>query len=187
MKRLFARRQAQSHFPDGRSFRYPLDPCPKVTVICDTLHAPGCTHVAESAWVDPHDLRTETLAAPASLLLDLPDGWMPQLPLVAFTGSRHGFLDVSDRERLWRRFGVPVFEQLIDDDGRIFASECEAHEGLHIDDWVSHTLTDGEVVVNGSPSGVAARQIAGLCGCGRIGPRLLDVRTAMRVLSAFGV
>ena len=101
-------------------FQYPLNPCPKVTVICDTMNvSSGCTHLAENNTINPHALRTETLAAPASMLLDLSEGWMPRFPLVAFTGTRHGFLNDVDRERLWRRFAVPVFEQLIDDQGNI--------------------------------------------------------------------
>ncbi len=33
---------------------------------------------------------------------------------------------------LWQMFGVPVYELLVSADGKIIASECEAHEGWHI-------------------------------------------------------
>src|SRR5688572_8502637 len=99
MKGRFARRPAP---PDeGRVFQYPLDPCPTVTVICDNLHVPaGCTRIAERDVIDPRRFRTETLAAPASVLLEMGHGWMPQYPMVAFTGARHGFFNDKDRERL---------------------------------------------------------------------------------------
>ena len=181
----FGKRQRNRGDAEGHFFRYPLAPCPKVTVICDTMHvSSGCIHVSEHDPVNQRILRTETLAAPASVLLDLNDGWMPRFPLVAFTGIRHGFLDNADRERLWRRFGVPVFEQLVDDQGRVFATECEAHAGLHIRESAGHTLVDGELFVDGRPSGIAASDSAGLCGCGRIGPRLLEVGPAMRLLAS---
>jgi hypothetical protein len=162
-------------------FRYPIEPCPKVTVICDSLKIPaGCSRLREQIRLQPEILKTETLAAPASVLVSLPGGWMPQFPLVAFTGSRHGFLDEQRRDGLWRRFAVPVFEQLLDNDGRVFASECEAHAGLHVDDTVRHTLTGNEVLVNGRPTGIAAREANGLCGCGRVGPRLLQAGPIIR-------
>jgi hypothetical protein len=38
---------------------------------------------------------------------------------------------------------VPVFEQILADDGSLLAMECEAHDGLHVEGW-------------GSSSGLAA-------------------------------
>jgi hypothetical protein len=38
----------------------------------------------------------------------------------------------AERDQLWRAFGVPLFEQIIDEDGRLLAAECEAHDGLHV-------------------------------------------------------
>jgi hypothetical protein len=40
----------------------------------------------------------------------------------------------SERERLWRSFGVPLFEQIVDPFCRLIAGECEAHDGLHVVD-----------------------------------------------------
>ena len=179
----FARRPAQPQ--QDRLFQYPLVPCPTVTVICDALHVPaGAARISERSAVEPHKLRTETLAAPASVLLEMGQGWMPQYPMVAFTGARHGFLDDDDRDRLWRRFAMPVFEQLVDDEGRVVASECEAHAGLHIYTPIRHVLSEGEILLDGRPSGIAARESSGLCGCGRIGPRLLEVGPAFRMIAA---
>jgi hypothetical protein len=41
----------------------------------------------------------------------------------------------ADRERLWARFLVPVFEQVAEN-GVLLAAECEAHCGLHIESGV---------------------------------------------------
>jgi hypothetical protein len=188
MKSRIIRWQQEPKQSGVRVFRYPLDPSPKLTVICDGIKVPsGCAHVSEGAFRNTPKLRSETLAAPASLLLDLGAGWMPKFPLVAFTGSKHGFLDAAGREQLWQRFAVPVFEQLIDDEGRIFAWECEAHSGLHIDTPLRHNIAQGEVLLNGSATGIAAREISGLCGCGRIGPRLLEVGPACRLPGDSGI
>jgi hypothetical protein len=39
----------------------------------------------------------------------------------------------AERDRFWRVFGVPLFEQIVDRSCRAIAKECEAHDGLHID------------------------------------------------------
>jgi hypothetical protein len=98
---------------------------------------------------------------------------------VVFTGNRYGFLDDEDRDAIWRRFGVPVFEQVLDDEGRIFASECEAHIGLHIDPGVHHSISNGELLLNGRPTGIHVRELSGVCGCGRSGARVLDAGPAL--------
>jgi hypothetical protein len=144
-------------------------------VVCDTLHVPpGCRHIPETERVDPNELKVQTIAAPASWLLSSElKGWYPMFPVIAFTGVQHGFIDTHHRDELWRRFGVPLFEELMDSEGRILASECEAHNGLHVNCSVEHTISDGELLLNGRASGIGARPIAGLCGCGQTSPRIM--------------
>jgi hypothetical protein len=59
----------------------------------------------------------------------------------------------ADRDCLWNRFRVPLFQQIIDIRGRLIAYECEAHGPLHV---VSET---------------AAQQLGAmrnrLCACGK--------------------
>ncbi|HEV3342634.1 MAG TPA: hypothetical protein VG125_19840, partial [Pirellulales bacterium] len=69
-------------------------------------------------------------------------------------------LTEEDRERLWRAFRVPVFEQRIDESGCLLAAECEAHDGLHIEARELHPRP-GEVLETAP------------CGCGRTTPRLI--------------
>jgi hypothetical protein len=38
----------------------------------------------------------------------------------------------DDRDRLWRLFGVPVFEQYLNERNEVLAMECDAHAGLHV-------------------------------------------------------
>lgn len=63
------------------------------------------------------------------------------------------------RDALWRAFRVPVFEQKIDESCLLLAFECEAHDGLHLED-LSLQPQEGEIVV------------VIPCGCGRMTPRL---------------
>lgn len=67
-------------------------------------------------------------------------------------------LTAERRERLWRAFRVPVFEQIIGERGALLAAECEAHAGLHIE---SAKYDPGNRPVETAP-----------CGCGRATPRL---------------
>lgn len=70
-------------------------------------------------------------------------------------------LTEDDRDVLWRRFGVPVFEQIIGLDGELLAAECEAHNGLHVmtpqRDWTPY------------------RKETSPCGCGKTTARLFPL------------
>jgi hypothetical protein len=79
--------------------------------------------------------------------------------VVVFTPKGEAGLTEYDRNIFWDAFGVPAFQQYLDRDNRLIATECDAHDGLHVygpvprrDDW---RLDD-------TP-----------CGCGNIRPRLM--------------
>jgi hypothetical protein len=116
--------------------------------------------------------QAETLALPASLLTSLPNSWSPSFPLVVFTGTRYGFIGEEERETIWRKYAMPVFEQLLDEKGRVLAVECEAHNGLHIEPELAHAISSGELIIDGSPISVLAEGRPGLCGCGRPDARI---------------
>ena len=59
------------------------------------------------------------------------------LPLVVFSSLRTGILSQQDRERLWQAFGLPFYEQIRDDEGRLLAYECDARDGFH---WVGEEV-----------------------------------------------
>ena len=122
------------------NLRYPLQPQPRsVTLIDGRAWQPG---------------EAETAVISARLLHKVwSDLWTPTFPVVVLTGPGHGILSEQDRDLIWRRWGVPIYEFLMDSAGKVVASECDAHEGLHV-----HGI------------GVQAEERE--CGCGVTGPML---------------
>jgi hypothetical protein len=89
--------------------------------------------------------------------------------LVSFTGTDHGEIHEEDRERFWRVFQVPVFEQRLGFDGRMIAYECEAHHGLHIETDLRYpTLRVG--------TRMTARIQHDCCDCGNASARVIAGR-----------
>ena len=90
--------------------------------------------------------------------------------LVAVAHPTDMLLTASDRDQLWRAFRVPVFEQVISPRGERLASECEAHDGLHVEteayDWTGYAIDK-------SP-----------CACGLRTPRVSSPVPAERARSA---
>jgi hypothetical protein len=64
-----------------------------------------------------------------------------KLAIVVFSSAElDGALEMHHRDLLWRAFGLPVFEQLRGEDGRVIARECEVHDGLHLDSGDAQAL-----------------------------------------------
>jgi hypothetical protein len=82
-------------------------------------------------------------------------------------------LTMEQRQQLWRAFRVPVFEQVVGENGALLAAECEAHAGLHIE---SPKLDLTGLPLENGP-----------CGCGRATPRIrLEGQTeAIRAAAAY--
>jgi hypothetical protein len=98
-------------------------------------------------------------------------------------------LGEAGRERLWAASGLPVFEQLCGLGGEVLASECDAHEGYHLDTNAAvFELLDGGLVLTsleglryptlrvrtGWP-GIIQRNA---CPCGSPSPRFLSASSA---------
>jgi len=79
--------------------------------------------------------------------------------VVVFTGDGDPGLNEYDRDMFWDVFGVPAFEQYLNRHNRLIASECDAHEGLHI--WAPSARREGWIR-DPSP-----------CACGDARPRLM--------------
>ena len=119
---------------------------------------------------DAHGLRTlapQALVAPLDTALDLAgrklrgDLDLPSLELaLVLTRLDENPLAPDQRDLIWRAFGVPVFEQLQDQNGRTLARECEVHDGLHVDAAAS------------LPAALAGELVNGHCECGNEAPRL---------------
>jgi phenylacetate-coenzyme A ligase PaaK-like adenylate-forming protein len=142
--------------------------------------------------------RAEAVAGPATALRylaeqALADGAaLPSLKygVIALAGIGHPPLSAEDRDLLWSAFHVPVFEQFRGLRGELLASECHAHQGMHV-----HT---GEAVFEGADGGLrellltsprdgnhAPLKLAtGLeaaiddspCACGETSPRLVGLQ-----------
>jgi hypothetical protein len=78
--------------------------------------------------------------------------------------KRDAWLTDPDRDWLWSAFRVPIFEQIIGESGELLATECEAHNGMHVQ---SAKLRCEQRDLDTTP-----------CACGRDSPRLFPVREA---------
>jgi hypothetical protein len=119
----------------------------------------------------------QVLVLPLGLALSLADQKqrglfdLPSLDtaMVVLTSTEDSPLADHHRDLLWHAFGVPVFEQLRGTDGAVIASECEAHDGLHLR--------------NSEPFHMPGEIVADHCACGLETPRLRSV-VSVRARSA---
>ena len=160
-------------------FRYPMDPAPRTAVLAACFRQPNLrpnypVRVFPQGWsAEVSAFAPGALAAPREQLLDLAAAECPPVfthAVIALASPGDPMLSAGDRERLWRAFRVPVFEQIIGPRGELLAAECEAHDGLHIEipglPWDGYRLETAP------------------CGCGRKTPRLTPAEFKERVRSA---
>ncbi len=127
--------------PSPQLFRSPLEHTPRTAILMAGFQPSSSIRVMAQNWSKGlKQFGASALAAPVGVLRSLADAIetgrqdAPSLRhfVVSFTGGEQGELAEADRERFWRAFRVPVFEQRLGFDGRVIAYECEAHNGLHI-------------------------------------------------------
>ncbi|MEP6716811.1 MAG: hypothetical protein ABJC09_14665 [Terriglobia bacterium] len=80
------------------------------------------------------------------------------IAFVVVTNLQNSPLLKHHRDILWKAFGLPIFEELRADDGRVIARECEVHNGLHVEDQ------------SGFPANADFE--TAVCDCGSERPRL---------------
>jgi len=142
---------------------YPIPPAPPTAILVEGFRPSGNTRVFEKGWgEEAAQFAPAAIAATPSQLDALRDASIPSLrnAVIALVRPADQRLTEEDRERLWRAFRVPVFEQRVDQSGRLLAAECEAHDGLHVESPEASPRSD-EVLETGP------------CGCGRTTPRLI--------------
>ncbi len=141
---------------------YPIPPAPPTAVLVPGFRSCGNTRVFERGWGEgAAQFAPAAIAATPAQLEALSGEPIPSLrnAVIALVRPGEPRLTEEDRERLWRAFRVPVFEQMIDQLGRLLAYECEAHDGLHVESpGISPRM--GEVLETAP------------CGCGKTTPRL---------------
>jgi hypothetical protein len=127
--------------PSPQKFHSPLEHTPKTAILLEAFEAAAGIKVMAQNWSKGlKQFGASALAAPVSVLRTLAgaiESGREEIPglrhfVVGFTDGEQGQLSEEDRERFWRVFQVPVFEQRVGFDGRVIAYECEAHQGLHI-------------------------------------------------------
>ena len=115
-------------------FQAPLDV--RTAILLDGFATTRRVRVFPEGWSERSSrFAPEMLAAGIPQLRELA-GRLDRPPishaLVAFRYQGDSPLKHEDRERLWRAFGVPVFEQYLDNRNELLATECIAHAGLHV-------------------------------------------------------
>ena len=139
-------------------------------------------------WHDLANFQPQALVGSASDLLRLHSRIEPgvltlnSVDHAVFVLTQCGHSPLSDvlRVSLWQAFGVPLFELFIGSRGRLLASECEAHEGWHIEPGNHFSLVNGKLLVEvplrkGIHTGLRAEFDRTLCPCGREGVRLVNI------------
>jgi hypothetical protein len=112
--------------------------------------------------------------------------------LVVIFQTEQPWITREDREDLWAAFGLPIYEQIYSVTGLI-ATECEAHDGLHITPGAKWSRRpNGELWFREpaawwedrgdafAPSGLFGDVDESACQCGRTTPRLRVAGPAQR-------
>jgi phenylacetate-coenzyme A ligase PaaK-like adenylate-forming protein len=143
-------------------------------------------------WVEMEGFRPHVIVGRATDLMSLAEH--VELGMLDLSSVDHalivvtkcGLEPVTDVARvvLWQTFGVPVFEIFTGPDYTVLASECELHEGWHLEADVQLDFLQGELVLNargntGLRTGMAGRIDEEPCPCGRSTPRVMNVRRAI--------
>jgi len=183
--------------PEPQAFRSPLEHTPKTAILMAGFQQTSVVKIiAGNRSKGLRRFGASALAAPLTVLRDLATvvessgqkiNGLKHF-VIPFTGGEHGELREEDRERFWRVFQVPLFEQRLGFDGRVIAYECEAHSGMHIlperaafeeaanSELLLTSLTDlrhPTLRVGTRMSGKIQREC---CDCGSASPRLVGVR-----------
>ncbi len=196
------RREALSS-DTGPLLHYPIRPLPRLAVLGTRLKSDGDVREFTGPWSPALErFRPQALVAPVPVLLALADfiqhrpASLNSLthPIVALSGPFYGALSTQDRDRLWRTWQVPVFEQFRGCHDELLAWECEAHCGLHFyDDQLLIEASEGDsglLITDLSSlnypvlrlaSGIEGTLETAPCGCGRTLPRLTNLRATQGI------
>src|SRR3954447_18485214 len=94
-------------------FVYPFEPAPSLAIYEQMEASPS----------EP-DSDAVSAALPAGMLpIALRWKWTPQMAVIVFTGPFWGVLTDRERDTVWNRWGVPIFEYRLDASGKVIAEE----------------------------------------------------------------
>jgi hypothetical protein len=153
-------------------FLSPVSPEPRTAVLIRGFRASGNIRVFPQGWCEEADaFRPAAIAGSKeqlTALLDTPPASVTHA-LIRLLRPGENLISDAERNRFWRVFGVPLFEQIVDRSGRAIAKECEAHDGLHVDSELGSDGFERGVELEGY------RLDESPCGCGSKTPRLRAV------------
>ncbi len=178
--------------PALQRFVFPLSaPAPAelriAAINAEFRSAANLRHFSLADGAELRSWKPEALVLPLSTALILAErrlggGFdLPSLStaIVALTSFDDMPVDAHHRDRLWRAFAVPAFEQLRGWDGNVIARECEVHDGLHIDETLGRFRIEGsELLVTQQArarTGLSGEIITAHCECGAETPRLRNL------------
>lgn len=142
----------------GARFIHPLNPePPRTAIFMRGFEETRSVRVFPAGWNDRAErFRPTSIAGSVEQLRELARTPLPlEHAVIAFTFEGDSGLSHSDRELFWSAFGVPVFEQYLGPGRELWASECDAHAGLHVVAGCEDLRLDREI-----------------CACGNRAPRL---------------
>jgi hypothetical protein len=143
------------------SLRYPLQPAPRTAVLVPWFRSRDPIRVFAEGWnEDAQRFAPQAIAATLPQLEALAGVVPVSHATIVLRREGEPRLAEAEREWLWQGFHVPAFEQIIRCDGTLFAAECEAHNGLHLE---SPKFSADDHEIDLQP-----------CACGRTTPRLLS-------------
>jgi hypothetical protein len=111
-------------------FVHPISPPPRTAVLLPLFReSRGVASFDESEQERLALWKPQAIAASLAQLLRITAE--PTHAVIVLTRPGE-FLAGGERDRLWERFHIPIFEQVIDRDGTLLAYECEGHYALHV-------------------------------------------------------
>lgn len=140
-------------------FVYPIPPAPRTAVLSTAFRSRGAIRVFEDPARVPA-FEPQAIAGTLAQLESLARLVNLTHAVIVFREGTEPLLTAAEHDWLWRVFQVPVFEQIVARDGTLYAFECDAHDGLHIE---SAHFDTGSRTVDLTP-----------CACGRSTARLVS-------------
>jgi hypothetical protein len=186
---LLGRREVSSVHP---ALNYPLPEAERIAVVGAQLRAERRVR-SYLHWRTP-DLeawRPQALAGHRTELFAMGElrrrRFVPLLdltfPLVVLSSLREGPLSGEQHDRLWKLYGLPVYEQIRGADETLLGWECDAREGWHL-----ALNADGDpalTVDRVRAAGWRGVEIHDRCACGETCPRLVvEVREGALSMAA---
>lgn len=160
----------------------------RIAQIGDRADFDGVRVFRPGEWSEIEAYRPRVLAATAEDLHELAERVERKIlelssvdhAIFVLTGCGDEPLRDVLRVVLWQTFGVPVYELFIATGGVLAASECETHEGWHVEPGAKFSLVNDELVLDGHGrkrvrTGLSAFLEPKPCACGRAGMRLMNV------------